>query len=92
MTDRYILQRIYNSITGNKTAWIFFRICNHIDIDYHPCVLYWFRVYMIKKCSFDPNEPIPFRGRLATSPDGSLRARKLWLYLQILKQNKSCEK
>jgi hypothetical protein len=85
MTDRYILQKIYNDITGNYTAWIYFRICSHISMKYRPRLFLYFVNYLYNEHGIKSKESIPFKNYKGHTPEETLRARKMWLYLQILK-------
>lgn len=85
MTDRYILQKIYNSITGNYTIWVYFRICSHICMKYRPRLHRFFVNYLYNELGIRSKESIPFKNGGDHTPEQTLRARKLWLFLQILK-------
>lgn len=86
MSDRYILQKIYDSIMENNTVYLNFRICIHIGIKNRPLLYKYFSSYLYNNLKIFKYQHIPFNDTVNCTPDLSLRSRKLWLYLQILKQ------
>jgi hypothetical protein len=85
MTDQYVLQKIYNSITGNFTPFVYFRICSHISYEKRPLLHKHFASYLDYNHNVGLVSILPFTDNINYSSDLSLRARKMWLYIQILK-------